>query len=355
MSPRGWTRNCVVPVWYRLWPHASRSRGGLCRFVWSGVTVRDCPAIVTIPDADDAVDENHRACVLDAAGATGPSLTRRRHRQSADAHARRRIVALAQQGISGSARRARRRAAVRGRLYPLSHWDHAFGGIEVDAPIVAHASTAERLIALAAMDWSDEGLDRRVAAGEATPEHAANVREELPAPRIVEVAPADVIFHEDLEIELGGATVTVRHLGGDHSTDSSVMYVEPDRVLFLGDCTYPSPRGVLTGELAFPLHEAVLAFGAEHFVEGHHPSVVSRHEMEQLVEKMRLAERAVTEGVTITAPDEDIGLFRGRVRGRTLGGVVASSCFGERASGIDREPRDSTPRRRLDFVEPERG
>jgi glyoxylase-like metal-dependent hydrolase (beta-lactamase superfamily II) len=117
-------------------------------------------------------------------------------------------------------------------VYTHLHWDHVVGGIEADAPIVAHASTAERLVELAAMDWSDEGLDRRVAAGEASPEHAANVREELPAPRIVEIAPADVIFQDGLGVELGGATVTVRHLGGDHGADSSVMYVEPDRVLF---------------------------------------------------------------------------------------------------------------------------
>ncbi len=194
-------------------------------------------------------------------------------------------------------------------VYTHSHWDHVFGGIEVDAPIVAQASTAERLVALAAMDWSDEGLDLRVAAGAASPEHVANVREELPAPRIVEVAPADVIFHDGLEIELGGATVSVRHLGGDHSAESSVMYVEPDRLLFLGDCTYPSPRGVLTPEHAFPLHEAILAFGAEHYVEGHHLAVMLRHEMEELMEKMRLAERSVVEGVTITAPDEDTATF----------------------------------------------
>ena len=220
---------------------------------------------------------------------------------SSSAHTKEFLRALAAAGVA-------RPFAV---VYTHSHWDHVFGGIEADAPIVAHASTAERLVALAAMDWSDEGLDRRVAAGEASLEHAANVREELPAPRIVEVAPADVIFHDGLEIELGGATVTVRHLGGDHSADSSVMYVEPDRVLFLGDCTYLSPHGALTRELAFPLHEAILAFGAEHYVEGHHPSVVSRHEMKQLVEKMRLAERAVTEGVAITAPDEDIAYFVG--------------------------------------------
>lgn len=83
------------------------------------------------------------------------------------------------------------------------------------------------------------------------------------------------------------------------------MYVEPDRVLFLGDCTYPSAAGVLTRELALPLHEAILAFAAQHYVEGHNPSVLSRHELEQRVEKMRLAERAAAEGVAIVAPDEE--------------------------------------------------
>jgi glyoxylase-like metal-dependent hydrolase (beta-lactamase superfamily II) len=194
-------------------------------------------------------------------------------------------------------------------VYTHSHWDHVFGGIEVGAPIIAHASTAERLVALAAMDWTDEGLDRRAAAGEASPPHLANVREELPAPRTVEIAPADVIFHDGLEIEVGDATITVQHLGGDHSAESSVMYVEPDRVLFLGDCMYPSPAGVLTRELAFPLNDAILAFAAEHYVEGHHPAVSSRRELEELVEKMRRAERAAAEGVALAAPDEDTADF----------------------------------------------
>jgi hypothetical protein len=87
------------------------------------------------------------------------------------------------------------------------------------------------------------------------------------------------------------------------------MYVEPDGVLFLGDCTYPSAAGVLTRELAFPLHDAILAFAAEHFVEGHHPLVVSRHELEQRVEKMRVAERAAAQGVAIVAADEETADF----------------------------------------------
>jgi glyoxylase-like metal-dependent hydrolase (beta-lactamase superfamily II) len=218
---------------------------------------------------------------------------------SSRAHASEFLRALAAEGVA-------RPFAV---VYTHSHWDHVFGGVEVGAPIVAHAATAERLLALAAMDWSDEALDRRVATGEASREFAEDVREELPAPRVVEVAPADVVFHDGLEFDLGGATVTVRHVGGDHSGESSVMFVVPDRVLFLGDCTYPSPRGVLTRDHVFPLYDAILAFGAEHHVEGHHPAVVSRRELEQLVEKLRGADRAVAEGVAIAEPDEDTAHF----------------------------------------------
>ena len=194
-------------------------------------------------------------------------------------------------------------------VYTHSHWDHVLGGAQVDGLVIAHASTAEQLVELGARDWSDEGLDRRVADGLASPQFAANIKEELPSPRTVEVVPADILFEEGLDIELGGVTVRVRHVGGDHCAESSVMYVEPDRVLFLGDCMYDSPRGVLTAELAFPLHEAIAGFDTELYVDGHSESVLSRTDVEALIEKMRLAERAVREGSTIPAPDEDTDYF----------------------------------------------
>jgi len=194
-------------------------------------------------------------------------------------------------------------------VYTHSHWDHVFGGAELGGQVIAHALTAERLIELAAMDWSDEGLDQRAAAGHASPQHVANVKEELPSPRVVEVVPADIVFQDGLDIELGGVTVRVRHVGGDHSAESSVMYVEPDRVLFLGDCLSDSPEGVLTAELAFPLHDAILKFDSELYVEGHHASVSSRADIEGLIVKMRLAEKAVREGSAIAVPDEDTEYF----------------------------------------------
>jgi glyoxylase-like metal-dependent hydrolase (beta-lactamase superfamily II) len=216
-----------------------------------------------------------------------------------------------------------------------SHWDHVFGATEVGAHVVAQALTAEVLTELAATDWSDEALDRRVAAGVVSPGHAANVKEELPSPREVRVAPADIVFRDGLDIELGGVTVRVRHVGGDHAADSCVMHVEPDQVLFLGDCLYDSPDGRLTPELVFPLHDTVQGFGAELYVDGHGEAVIPRAELEALAVKVRHAESSVRgiaaqgalpEEETALAmvreqtgedPDEDIALFvRAFIAGR---------------------------------------
>jgi glyoxylase-like metal-dependent hydrolase (beta-lactamase superfamily II) len=157
-----------------------------------------------------------------------------------------------------------------------------FGAAELGAIVVAHSLTAEALRELAETDWSDEALAGRVSSGEVSAAHAENVKEELPSPRDVRIAPADVLFEDGLDFDLGGVTVRVRHVGGDHAADSCVMHVEPDGVLFLGDCLYEAPSGGLTG-LAPALHRAVLSFEANLFVEGHSESVLTRAELEQLV------------------------------------------------------------------------
>ena len=232
-----------------------------------------------------AVVGNRRTLMLDAG--------------SSKAHTRLFLQALAAEGVA-------RPGAV---VYTHSHWDHVFGGSELGVPVIAHASTAGQLIELAATEWSDDALDERVRAGAASPEHAANVKAEMPSPRSVEIVPADIVFHDRLDIDLGGVTVQVRHVGGDHCAESSVMYVEPDGVLFLGDCLYASPAGGLRAESTFPLYDVILEFDAELYVEGHNEVVATRVEIERMNEKMRAAEKATRAGTVIDAPDEDTEYF----------------------------------------------
>jgi glyoxylase-like metal-dependent hydrolase (beta-lactamase superfamily II) len=65
-------------------------------------------------------------------------------------------------------------------VYTHSHWDHVLGGAEVGGLVLAHALTAGWLVELAERDWSDDGLERRHAAGLSSLEHVENVKAELP-------------------------------------------------------------------------------------------------------------------------------------------------------------------------------
>jgi glyoxylase-like metal-dependent hydrolase (beta-lactamase superfamily II) len=170
-------------------------------------------------------------------------------------------------------------------LVALTHsdWDHVLGASALDCPVIAQELTADALARMAAADWSDEGLDERVAAGELLQWHVDDIREELPAPREVTVAAADVVFRDRLDLELGGVRVLVRHVGGDHAPDSSVMFVEPDRLLFLGDAVYEIPSGGYTKEKLEPLVAEVRAFDADAYVLGHGETVLSRDELEAFV------------------------------------------------------------------------
>jgi glyoxylase-like metal-dependent hydrolase (beta-lactamase superfamily II) len=163
--------------------------------------------------------------------------------------------------------------------YTHSHWDHVFGGVEIDRPVIAHTLTARRLDEMALVDWTDEA------------NVSETIRQELPAPRIVEIAPADIVFAERIGLDLGGVRVAVEHVGGDHCDDACVMLVEPDALLFLGDCLCASPSEVLTVERALPLYDRILSYPAELYVEGHHPAVTTRTEQEELIEKARAAAR----------------------------------------------------------------
>jgi hypothetical protein len=62
------------------------------------------------------------------------------------------------------------------------------------------------------------------------------------------------------------------------------MYVEPDGLLFLGDCLYEAPgNGGYTRERLARLVTAVDAFGADHFVEGHTEEVLGRAALDEIV------------------------------------------------------------------------
>jgi glyoxylase-like metal-dependent hydrolase (beta-lactamase superfamily II) len=207
---------------------------------------------------------------------------------ASSAHARRFLAGLDELGLPHP------------RLVALTHWhwDHIFGAAEIGAPVIACARTATELARMALYAWTDAALDARVATGEEVAFCADNIKLELPEPRDVRIAPADIVFDEALTVDMGGVRCRLLRVGGDHSADSVVIYVEPDGVLFLGDCLYDNvyapTRHMTTGEL-FPLLEQLQQFDLQCAVEGHGGDIHSRDGFIQITTRMRLIGRLADE------------------------------------------------------------
>ena len=170
------------------------------------------------------------------------------------------------------------------------HWDHVFGAAAIGAPVIAGAGTARELVRLAACDWDDSALDVRVATGEEIAFCADNLKLELPAPRQVRIAVADIVFEEGLTLDLGGVTCRLQHVGGDHSADSVVAFIEPDGVLFLSDCLYDdiyAPTRHYTTAKLFPLLDILDTFDADLHVTGHSGQIMDRADFARDCQRMR--------------------------------------------------------------------
>lgn len=213
------------------------------------------------------------------------------------------------------------------------HWDHVFGADALGVSVIAQEQTAAKLVELTQRDWSDDGLAHHVALGEQTAGGAEELKKELPAPRNVKIAQASITFSERLDVALGGVTCQIHHVGGDHAADSSIIYVEPDRVLFLADCLYDAvyaPKRHYTVKKLFPLIDRLLAFDAQVIVEGHNRAVMDATAFRQMLALMRAVgmlvqqfgadEAAIFAAVaaqTGQLPNEDVEYFvRALIAGR---------------------------------------
>lgn len=158
------------------------------------------------------------------------------------------------------------------------HWDHSFGSAAVDVPVIAHHDTARELATQASYEWSDDALDERVRDGRELAFCAEMMRLELGDRAGLRIVLPTVIFTTEHTMDLGGAHAVIRHVGGDHARDSSVVYVPEDRVLFLGDCLYQrlhAPEPLLTIAGVRGLLHALADFDVAAAIDGHSKEVLT--------------------------------------------------------------------------------
>ena len=115
------------------------------------------------------------------------------------------------------------------------HWDHSFGMSALAMPVIAHVETRNHLQRMLAYAWTDEAVDRRVQEGIEIPFCAVMIKKEYANRDEIVITLPDLVFEIRLVLDLGGLHCVVEHVGGDHSNDSLIIFVEEERTLFLGD------------------------------------------------------------------------------------------------------------------------
>jgi glyoxylase-like metal-dependent hydrolase (beta-lactamase superfamily II) len=166
------------------------------------------------------------------------------------------------------------------------HWDHVFGASAFEVPIFAYEETQRVMEDMAHLDWSDEALDRRVEEGTEIEFCRDMIKAEWPDRTNLRLKPPDVAFAGRLEFNLSGVKCQVKHVGGDHASDSSIVYVAEDNIIFLSDCLYEDlhhgPRNYTISKL-FPLIDEIMSYNADYYIWGHYPEPMPKTEMMEFV------------------------------------------------------------------------
>jgi glyoxylase-like metal-dependent hydrolase (beta-lactamase superfamily II) len=162
------------------------------------------------------------------------------------------------------------------------HWDHVFGTAAFNIPSFASQETKRIVEEMAQWDWSDEALDQRVEAGIEIEFCRDMIKKELPDRSSLTIKPPDIAFTHEIDIDLGNINCRIIHVGGDHASDASIVYIPQDKVVFLSDCLsedlYQDPHTYTTQKL-FPLLDKILSLKADFHLLGHHDEPISSAEM----------------------------------------------------------------------------
>ena len=159
------------------------------------------------------------------------------------------------------------------------HWDHTFGMHAVHGLTLANERTNRYLA-----EWKEK-IEKN-GPGEFLAIHES-IRREYPAGTEVTVRTADIVFDGELTLDLGGCTVKVVQAEAPHTDDSTLVYVENDRVLFVGDSTcHDFFTGIKRADLCAKMADTIRKINPAVILEGHWTPVPMEDTLDDLMSNL---------------------------------------------------------------------
>jgi glyoxylase-like metal-dependent hydrolase (beta-lactamase superfamily II) len=169
------------------------------------------------------------------------------------------------------------------------HWDHIFGIQEMNLTTIAHQNTIEKLNEIKYMKLDDRSLERYVKEGIFTENTINNIKKEFSVRNDFVVGDVDLLYKDELEIDLGGITCVIKAVGGPHTEDSTIVYVPSEKVMFLGDCIYGSSKNDkyrIDKDKLFKMISIIECYDADYFIISHE-EIYDRKQMDDLWKQLK--------------------------------------------------------------------
>lgn len=116
-----------------------------------------------------------------------------------------------------------------------AHWDHSYGMHAVKGKSIACKITNDILTVMASWEWTESAMKERLSTGEEVEYTNDGVCSEYEDFKNIKVVPADIVFKNELEIDLGDVTVVLKNIISPHTEDSVIAYIPEEKVVFIGD------------------------------------------------------------------------------------------------------------------------
>ncbi len=160
------------------------------------------------------------------------------------------------------------------------HWDHIYGINYMNLTTLGSEKTKQKI---GRMNDILRGKERAKIEEENTVAKLSGLFEEHGRVKNI-----DISFDRIARVNLGNITCVLECLGGDHASDSTLIYVEEEKVMFLGDMPYRGFEGKYRThhfEQVKRLRDEIMKYDCEKFFTAH-KEMYTREEMSELLNTM---------------------------------------------------------------------
>ena len=118
------------------------------------------------------------------------------------------------------------------------HWDHTFGMVACNVPMIASVKTNEYLKRVKNWKWTEEAMQERLKTGEDIQFCYDCMHKQYTDIGMIQVCEADITFDSEILINLGDVHVKGIHIDTPHTRDAVLYYVEEEKVVIAADAEY---------------------------------------------------------------------------------------------------------------------